>query len=134
MLHKTAARVIALSFLTVACATVPAGPLAPGELRLISLQAPEGIQAKVPYDVVITFEANRVPQVSKTCFYWSGSIPREGPYCFPARDIEASLNGTFKVRLRTSNPGIYSLDGYAEYVRDGKATKTNEVSTKIYVR
>lgn len=118
----------------VACATVPTGPLAPGELRLLSLQAPERIQAKVPYDVVVVFDSEKTPQVSRACFYWSGSIPREGPYCFPARDVEGNLKGTFKVRLRTNNPGVYVLDGYAEFLRDGKTTRSNEVGITINVR
>lgn len=123
----------AVAILLVACATVPIGPLAPGELRLLSLRAPDKIQAKTPYDVVVAFEADKAPQISRACFYWSGSIPREGPYCFPARDVEVSLKGTFKVRLRTSNPGNYVLDGYAEYLRDGKTARSNEVGATINV-
>jgi hypothetical protein len=115
------------------CATVPTGPLAQGELRLIRMHAPESIRAGEPYEVLITFQAGGEPQISRACFFWSGAIPREGPYCFGVFEINQGPPATFKVRLRTRNPRTYILDGYAEYLRGGGTEKTNEVSTQIYV-
>jgi len=116
------------------CATVPTGPLAPGELRLLKMQAPEKIQAGVPYEVLITFEADGTPQITRACFFWTGTIPREGPYCFAVRDVSPGSSGTFKVMLRTRNPRVYTLEGYAEYSRGGRVEKSNEVSAVIDVR
>lgn len=116
------------------CATVPTGPLAPGELRLLKIEAPETIKAGVPYEVLITFEADGQPEITRACFFWSGAIPREGPYCFRVHDVKPGSPGTFRVSLRTRNPRIYHLEGYGEYVRGGNTQKSNEVGTVIEVR
>lgn len=116
------------------CATVPTGPLASGELRLLKMQAPETIQAGVPYEVLITFESDGLPEITRACFFWTGAIPREGPYCFRVDDVKPGSPGSFKVSLRTRNPRGYTLDGYAEYLHDGRTERSNEVSAGIYVR
>ena len=138
MLRKFAAArsalLVASCFAIASCATVPTGPLAPGELRLLKLQPPETIRAGVPYDVLVSFQVDGPPSISRACFFWSGSISREGPYCFGVRDVEPGSPGTFKVRLRTNNRGTYTLNGYVEYFRDGKTDKSNEVSAWIAVQ
>lgn len=118
------------SIILISCATVPTGPPAPGELRLLRMQVPGTIRSGEPYEVLTTFGADGKPQIKKACFRWSG----EGPYCFKVENVKFETPGTFTVRLRTNNPGSYRLDGYAEYVRDGKTRMTNEVGSQIYVR
>ncbi len=60
------------------CATVPSGPLAPGEVRLIGMDIPheEGIIRNLPFVVTIHFEVDGKPEIRRACFYWSG----DGPY------------------------------------------------------
>ena len=118
------------SITLLSCATVPKGPLAPGELRLLSMEVPKDIRKAVPYEVVITFEANGEPEIKDACFYWSG----EGPYCFKLKKVTFGSPGTFKVRLQTNNPGSYTLNCQVQYVREGKIRLTNYVGSQIYVR
>jgi hypothetical protein len=62
------------------CATVPTEPLAPGELRLLSLEV-EGagsVRGDTLIQVKVTFEAEGRPELRKACFYWSlGFDPEE---------------------------------------------------------
>ena len=113
------------------CATVPTGPLASGELRLLSMDVPEkeNIRAKSRYDVIINFQADGKPEIETACFSWSG----DRPSCYKVKDVEFGSPGTIKVRLRTNDPGVYILEGYVEYVRDGKTQKSNVVSSSISV-
>ena len=121
-------------FIVSACASVPIGPLTPGELRLLKIKAPDRIRAGDPYEVVITCEADGAPEIRRACFFWSGATLREGPYCFPIAGIRPGATRTFTVNLRTRNPRIYTLEGYAEYLRGGRIEKSNEVGTVIEVR
>lgn len=95
--------VVGITLITLGCATVPTGPLAPGELRLTTITAPEKIKAGVPYDVVISFQANDPVQIMKGCFYWQIGAHKARPYCFHIREINLETK-TFKVRLNTKNP------------------------------
>jgi len=130
---KIAIMVVGIILITIGCATVPTGPLAPGELRLTSLKAPETIKAGMPYDVIASFQTNDPVQIVRGCFSWTLSSSPEGPYCFPAREVNLEAK-TFKVRLLTNNPNFYTLTCCAEYQTGGKTNTSNPVSTGISVQ
>jgi hypothetical protein len=112
------------------CATVPK-PLAPGELRLLSMLVPEkeNIRLHLPFFVNISFEADGEPEIKETCFYFAD----DGPHCFKVTDVNYGLRGTIKVQIHTKNPGVRLLKGYVLYIRDGKIQPTNMVSTYFSV-
>jgi hypothetical protein len=112
------------------CATVPTQPLAPGELRLLSIVVPEKEKVKVhlPFVVHISFETDGQPEIKSACFYFAG----DGPHCFRVTEASYGSPGTIKVQIYTKNPGSRLLEGYVLYTRDGKIERTNMVS--IYFR
>jgi hypothetical protein len=108
------------------CATVPK-PLAPGELRLLSLLVPEkeNIRVHLPFVVNISFEADGKPEIRTACFYFSG----DGPHYFKVVDVNYGSPGTIKVQIHTKNAGSRLLECYVLYIRDGKIQPTNVIST-----
>jgi hypothetical protein len=113
------------------CATVPTRPLASGEVRLLSVdfRGGESIKAYISFMANIFFEAGGKPEIKKACFYWSG----DGPHCFDAMYVTFGPQRTFQVQLPGLSTGSYSVECYAEYIRDGEAQKTNVISTQIFV-
>ena len=113
------------------CATVSNRPLAPGELRLLSVFIPEKENIKVnsPFVVNISFEADGKPEVRAACFTLSG----DGPHCSKVTEVDYGPPGTIRVQIRTKNPGSRLLEGYALYIRGGKIQATNAVSTYIHL-
>jgi len=111
------------------CATVPNKPLAPGELRLLSVLVPEKEKIKVnlPFVVKIRFEAEGTPEIRAACFTLSG----DGPHCSKVMDVDYGSPGTIEAQIRTKNPGSRLLEGYVLYLRDGKIQPTNVVSTYL---
>lgn len=113
------------------CATVPKEPLAPGELRLLSIDVVgTGVEANVSFPVNIFFEAAGHPEIKRACFYDSG----EGPYCFDESNISYATLGTkriFQVYLPGIEVGSHRVECYAEYIRDGETRKTNVIATQI---
>jgi hypothetical protein len=109
------------------CATVPTKPLAPGELRLLSMLVPEkeNIRVHLPFVVHISFEAEGGPEIRAACFDFSG----DGPHCFKVMGVNYGSPGTIKVQIHTKNAGSRRLEGYVLYIRDGKIQMTNVVST-----
>ncbi len=93
---------------------------------------PETIKAGIPYNVAVEFQTDTdgPPKISQACFFWSGlrGIYREGPFCFRVAVVKPDPLEIFRVQLIPRNPNIYTLDGYAEYLRDGRAQKSNEVA------
>ncbi len=114
------------------CATVPTEALTEGEVRLLSLQVPEGgtFRLGMTYDVNITFEAEGSPEIRRACFSWSG----DGPYCSKVNDVKYGLTrGNFTVRVTApSLSGSYYLECYAEYSRGRGTVRTNAVSSHVY--
>lgn len=130
---KKIAVIFMLLLTIISCATVPTGPLAPGELRLTSLKAHDKIKAGVAYDVVASFQANDPVEIIQGCFYWQVGSYKEGPYCFHIREFNPDAK-TFKVNLITRNPKYYTLIGYVEYRTSGNTKNSNEISTALDVR
>jgi len=109
------------------CATSPTKPLAPGELRLLSMVVPEKekVETHLPFIVNISFETDVQPEIKSACFYFAG----DGPHCFRVTEVSDGSPGTIKVKIYTNNPGSRLLEGYVLYNRDGKIERTNTVST-----
>lgn len=117
--------------LVFSCATVPTGPLAPGELRLLSMDAPrEGeMRLGIIFTVKINFEADGRPEIRRACFLWSG----DGPYCSRAIKVSYGSPKTIYVDLLAGSTGQYFLEGYIQYIQDGKLRTTNVVGDHIYI-
>ncbi|OGP86824.1 MAG: hypothetical protein A2156_13050 [Deltaproteobacteria bacterium RBG_16_48_10] len=113
------------------CATLPIEPLRPGEVRLIGIHIPdvEGMIANLQYSVDLNFEADGKPEMTRTCFRWSG----DGPYCYKVMNVSYGSPGTVRVPLRIPNKGSYHLEGYVFYIKDGKTLMTNVISSQVTV-
>jgi len=113
------------------CATVPTKPLAPGELRLLSMHVPEEekIKVNIPFVVHINFEADGEPEIRAACFYFSG----DGPHCFKVTDVNYGSPGTIKIQIHTKDLGSSHLKCYVGYIRDGKIQPTNVISTHFSI-
>jgi hypothetical protein len=120
---------VVIMLLVFSCATVPTGPLAPRELRLLSMQVPSRITVGFPYELIMIFRADGKPEISKACCSWSGG----GPYCFKARNLKYGSPGNFIIELPPADPGTYTMECYAEYLRDGETQRTNAISSQITV-
>ena len=113
-------------FVISSCATAPK-PLAPGEVRLLSMKAAEKARTNMPFVMNINFEANGEPEIRSACFYFSG----DGPHCFKVTAVSYGSPGTIEVQIRTQSFGQRQLRCYAAYIRDGKIQATNEISTYV---
>jgi hypothetical protein len=122
---------VSVMLLVSSCAAVRTEPVAPGGVRLLSMDIPEreGIGQSLPFVVNIHFEADGNPEIRTACFFWSG----DGPYCSKKEDMNYGSPGTIKVRLRQERAGMHLLEGYVVYTRDGKTDHTNVVASRIRV-
>jgi hypothetical protein len=120
-----------VALLIFSCATVPSGPPAPDEVKLIGIDVPheEGIIRNLPFVVNINFEADGKPEIRRACFYWSG----DGPYCFKVMDINYGSPGTIRVEPRAKESGSYVLEAYVLYVRDGKTQPSKVIRSRVQV-
>jgi hypothetical protein len=121
---------IAVLLITSSCATVPKQPLGAGEMRLLSMDVPQGgnVSAYVEYWLTINFVAAGNPQISKACFQFLG----DSLECVDVRrrDVTYGSRANFRVPLHIPR-GQGILDCYAEYIRNGETQRTNTVSTFI---
>ena len=117
--------------LITSCATVPTGPLAPGEVKLLRIDIPheESIKRNMPFTVNIIFVADGKPEIRIACFYWSG----DGPKCFKVLDVNYGSPGTINVDPRAMSSGSYVLEAYVLYIRDGKTQPTKRISSPIFI-
>jgi hypothetical protein len=70
---KTARSVFAVLIavlLLSSCAAIPFRPLGAGEARLTYIEMPEVVREELPYDVILTVDAEEMPQVRSVCFRW----------------------------------------------------------------
>jgi hypothetical protein len=111
------------------CATVPKEPLAPGEVRLLSIDVlGSSIRANMSFAVNVFFKATSRPEIKRACFYELG----QEPSCFDVSYFTSGAKKAFQVYLPGLSGGSHRVECYAEYLRDGKIQKTNVVSFYIY--
>ena len=112
------------------CATVPKQPLGEGELRLLSMDAPErgDVQAYVEHWFTINFVAAGNPKISRACFQFLG----DSLECvdFGQRYVTYGSRANFRVPLLIPK-GQGLLACYAEYIRNGETQRTNTVGSFI---
>jgi len=123
--------VVAVLLIVPSCATVSTKPLAPGEVKLLGIKIPEigDLAANLQYPVDLSYETDGRPEITRACFSWSG----DGPYCFKVKDVNYG-SGTIRVDFRSNRrPGVYLLEGYVLYIKDGRTTRTNSVGTRVTV-
>ena len=121
---------LVILLLASSCATVSKKPLAPGEVRLLSIDVlGGGIKGNSSFAVNIFFEAADSADIKRACFYGPG----EGPYCFDVRYATFGTKRALQVQIPGIKPGSYWAECYAEYVRDGEIQKTNVIATQILV-
>jgi hypothetical protein len=122
---------VAALLMVTSCATVSTKPVASGEVRLVGINIPEigDLAANLQYPVDISFEAEDRPEITRACLSWSD----DGPYCFKVKDVNYG-SGTIRVDFR-SNPraGVYTLESYVLYIKDGRTMRTNSVRTRVSV-
>jgi hypothetical protein len=112
------------------CATAPT-PIAPGEVRLLRIEVPNEVSVKksLPFAVNIVFEADGKPEIKTACFSFSG----DGPYCSKVLDVSYGSPGTINVEPRARMSGMYVLEVYVLYIRNGKTQPTKKISTPIII-
>ncbi len=114
------------------CATAPKAPLAPGEVRLLSMDVVgAGLEAYSSFAVNIFFEAaDPHPKIKRACFYTS----RHWSYCFDVTDasyLHLGAKRAFQVRPPGIGPGSHRVECFAEYLQDGEIRRTNVIFTQI---
>jgi len=112
------------------CATVPKEPLAPGEVRLLSMEIlGSGVKEGGAIPVNVFFEGEGKVEIKKACFYES----KERQYCSEVSYVTLGTKRAFQVYLPSFKSGFYRVECYAEYVCDGETRKTNVVATQISI-
>ena len=112
------------------CATVPKEPLAPGEVRLLSIEVLGSIVKEGgAFPVNVFFEGEGRVEIKRACFYEL----KERQYCPEVSYLSLGGKKAFQVYLPSTKAGSYRVECYAEYVRDGETRKTNVLATQISV-
>ena len=120
---------VAILLAVSSCASVPKGPLGPGEMRLLSLEVPDNgnLKMSVAYPLTIRFKADGRPEIRRACFNFSGD--RQSCVDVEAKDV---TYGHFRVPIHVP-VGSKRIDCYAEYIRDGKTSRTNTITYYVIV-
>jgi len=83
--------------------------------------------ADVKYWATLKFETGFIPEIRRACFSFSGG----GQSCV---DVEAKDVDTGHFRVPIHIPvGSKRIDCYAEYIRDGKLSRTNTITYYVIV-
>lgn len=89
------------------CATVSKEPLAPGRVRLLSIDVQgSGIKGNSSFAVNIFFEADAKTEIKKACFYGLG----EGLNCFDVTHATFGGKRFLQVQLPGIRPGSYNVE------------------------
>ena len=112
------------------CATVPNEPLAPGEIRLLSVEVlGSGIKEGAAFPVNVFFEGEGRVEIKKACFYES----EERQYCSDVSYVTWGTKRAFQVYLPSTKSGFYRVECYVEYIRNGEIRKSNVIVTQITI-
>jgi hypothetical protein len=126
------------------CATITEGPegatfslgkkdpSAESEFRLLSIDIPltGDLSADVEHWATINFEADPKPSIHRACFNFSGG--EQSCVDVQAKDVSYGSHPYFRVPIHVP-VGSKKIDCYAEYIRDGKAHRTNTVTYHVIV-
>ena len=99
------------------------------QLKLLSIDIPlaGNPSADVKYWATIKFDAGFKPEIRRACFNFSGD--KQSCVDVEAKDV---THGYFRVPIRVP-VGSKRIDCYAEYIRDGKTSRTNTVTYYVIV-
>jgi hypothetical protein len=99
------------------------------QLKLLSMDIPltGNPSADVKYWATIKFDAGFKPEIRRACFNFSGG----GQSCV---DVQAKdvTSGHFRVPIHVP-VGTKRIDCYAEYIREGKISRTNTITYYVIV-
>lgn len=103
-----------------------------GELKLLSIDIPQtwDSSTNIEYWATIKFEAARKPEIQRACFKFSGGS--QSCVDVQAKDVRYPSHSDFRVSVRVP-AGTKRIDCYAEYIRDGKAKRTNTITYHIII-
>jgi hypothetical protein len=80
---------LGLLFVASSCSTFSFPPLSHEPVRLVSLQMPDVVREELPYDAILTYNADEEPEFKNVCFRWMAEqIYTRSPslYCYSAED------------------------------------------------
>jgi len=99
------------------------------QLKLLSMDIPQtgNPSADVKYWATIKFDAGFKPEIRRACFNFSGD--RQSCVDVEAKDV---TYGHFRVPIHVP-VGSKRIDCYAEYIRDGKTSRTNTITYYVIV-
>jgi len=99
------------------------------QLKLLSMDIPQAgnPSADVKYWATIKFDAGFKPEIRRACFNFSGD--RQSCVDVQAKDV---TYGHFRVAIHVP-VGSKRVDCYAEYIRDGKTSRTNTITYYVIV-
>jgi hypothetical protein len=94
------------------------------QLKLLSMDIPltGNPSADVKYWATIKFDAGFKPEIRRACFNFSGD--RQSCVDVEAKDV---THGHFRVPIHVP-AGSKRIDCYAEYIREGKTSRTNTIT------
>jgi hypothetical protein len=112
-----------------ACATVPTEPLGEGELRLLKMRISEMSIMRLghPYKFIISFEADGHPEIIRAVCFCSG----DGPYPSNVQDVTYGSEANLTVYLYACQTEAQAMKCSVDYVRKGKRTRSNFVSSTV---
>ncbi len=112
-----------------ACATVPTEPLGKGELRLLKMRVFERTLIRLghPYKFNISFEADGHPEIIRGVCFCSG----DGPYPYRVEDVTYGSEANFSLYLYACKTETQEMKCSVDYVRNGKRTRSNFVSSVV---
>jgi len=124
---------LVLLFMVASCATVSteqSEPIAPGGLRLLSVQFPETVRIRqnAKYPLNIKFESDGKVEVRRACLFWDD----RGPNCFGITDVNYG-GGIIKADVATPDRGYYVMKCYVLYIRNGNTIRSNFVETTVEI-
>ncbi len=111
-----------------ACATIPTGPLAEGEVRVARLNVPNANVGKLYKVIFEGIQKKGEVKITSACFTWEW-IGGSESHCFGLTEGD----GTATVVLRTMGAGPYTLHGHLRYLYEGNFRESNKVSGQLYV-
>jgi hypothetical protein len=100
---KSFSAILISALLLSSCAQISLRPLAAGEARLTYMEMPEVVREELPYDVILTVDAEQMPKVSSICFRWvSEEISSRSPSLY-------NYTATTGVSTGVSNPNSVTM-------------------------